>query len=87
MFYFLLINSSGYLLIKVIGGSWFLHDLNQGGTKLPATYTFTSTDADMHSKLIKLVEKAREKYNQERNEIDTIEKKIKANTKKYSKIL
>ena len=50
--------------------------------KLSATHTVTSTDVDMHSKLIKLVEKAMEKYNKEWNGIEAIEKKIKATTKK-----
>ena len=50
--------------------------------ELPATYTFTSTDADMHFKFIKLVGKAMEEYNKVQSEIDTKEKKKKATTKK-----
>ena len=56
--------------MKISGDRRFSHDLDQGGMELPATYTFTSTDADMH-KLIKLVGKAVEEYNKVRSENDT----------------
>ena len=47
-----------------------------------AAYTFLSIDADMHSKVIKLVRKVVKKYNKVRSETDTKETKKEATQRK-----
>lgn len=70
------------LLVKLIGDRRFPHDLNQIGIEFSAAYTFLSIDADMHSKVIKLVRKVVNKYNKVRSETDTKETKKEATQRK-----
>ena len=53
----------GDLLVETTGQRRYSRDLDQGGMKLPGTYVFTSTDAEIHAKLEMLVEEAMEQYN------------------------
>ena len=68
--------------MKISGDRRFPHDLNQIGMELHATYTFLSTNADMHSKVIELVGKTVKEYNKVRSEIDTKETKKRATLRK-----
>ena len=72
--------------MKIIGEKRFSHDLNPVGMKHPAMYTYRYTNMDMHSKLLKFVGEAMERYNKASNEVkselNTEEKKKKGTSRK-----
>ena len=73
-------------MVKITGQKRYLRDLDQGGMEFPGTYTFTSTDAEMHEKLEMLVKETMEQYNNKIKEKER-EKKIKKNNKYFFTML
>ena len=72
--------------MKIIGEKRFSHDLNPVGMEHPAMYIYRYTNMDMHSKLLKFVREAVERYNKANNEVNselnTEEKKKKDTSRK-----
>ena len=73
---YLFLKLGGNLVVKITEKRRYLRDVDQRGIEIPGTYVFTSTDAEMHAKLERLVKEAMEQYNNKIKEKE-LEKKNK----------